>query len=304
MIHAGSNGKVFFFKGKPDRTFEPAESIHLTTGEELHIRNLSSVTAFDWNADGHPDLLSLSAQEVLFFEGDGQGRFEPGVPIRSKGKDVGSNLTTLEIVDWDKDGHLDFLIGSTLGGVFFYPGTGKRTGDEALRAPVTFLPPMRSSHQTLDRYEDPRRMTYATPGAARRTRIQVCDWNNDGQLDLLVADTRLTMLLPPDAPEKTKTLFDEMLEVNRKNENFLNTVADAAYKDLGPETHPNRAAYQSILDSLFSQELTQKLSELQFMDSYIRHSELIHHLMQGRAIVPHGYLWVYLGKPSTDEVKP
>jgi len=64
----------------------------------------------DWNDDGHPDILSLVAQEteaMLLFVNNGKGEFSE---TRLFQRHSGFGHTHFELLDWDRDGDQDLLV--------------------------------------------------------------------------------------------------------------------------------------------------------------------------------------------------
>ena len=74
-------------------------------------------------------------------------------------------------VDWDGDGVLDLLVGCGDGSVLFCKGVrSSASGPPTLQAPV----PLMAAGKPIK--------------VGGRAKLCVCDWNNDGQLDLLIGD--------------------------------------------------------------------------------------------------------------------
>src|SRR5690606_31055644 len=118
-------------RGQPDGTFAPAEVLKGTDGEPLIIpaNNNDQITekictrpfAVDWDLDGKLDLVvGTFAGTFYLFKGQGKGAFDPkpemiktgDTPLRIKGAH-----SDPFVVDWDGDGDLDIVSGSSEGGV-------------------------------------------------------------------------------------------------------------------------------------------------------------------------------------------
>lgn len=190
--------------GKADGTFRKAEVLKGTDGEPLIIPlNGREMTenictrpfAVDWDGDGHLDLVVGNfAGTFHLFKGEGKGKFPP------KPEDIkaGDSDKPLKIdghhsdpfaVDWDGDGDLDLLSGSSEGGVQWAEnraGPGKPPRLEPFRTIIKEGP--RLAYGQILRESD-------LEGPTSCTRIWVADVNADGKLDLLVGD--MTPLVSP-----------------------------------------------------------------------------------------------------------
>ncbi len=189
--------------GEQDGTFRRAEVLSGTDGEPLIIpiedkqqqtENICTRPfAVDWNSDGHLDLVVGNfAGTFYWFEGKGEGRFNPtpemiqagGSPLRISGAH-----SDPFIVDWDGDGDLDLLSGSSNGGVQWaenHAGKGE-------------LPELKTFEALI---EPAPRIAYGQPlnegdlkGPTTSTRVWVDDVDSDGKLDLLVGDS-VTLISP------------------------------------------------------------------------------------------------------------
>jgi hypothetical protein len=193
--------------GKSDGTFRKAEVLKGTDGEPLIIpvrskpgqgddwvNNICTRPfAVDWDGDGHLDLVVGSFPGAFYlFKGQGSGRFHPK-PEVMKADDrplkVEGHHGDPFVIDWDGDGDLDILSGSSEGGVQWAEnraGTGKPPHLEPFRVLIDRGPSI--EYGSLLRDAD-------LKGPLSDTRIWVDDINSDGKLDILVGD--LTTLISP-----------------------------------------------------------------------------------------------------------
>jgi hypothetical protein len=185
-----------------DGTFRPAEVLKGTDGEPLIIpADKNAITekictrpfAIDWDGDDHLDLVVGNFSGTLYwFKGEGEGKFQPKPePIHTGDSPLridGAHSDPF-VIDWDGDGDLDLLSGSSNGGVQWAENVAGQGNPPELRP-----------FQTLIEAGQP--ITYGQPldedeltGPTSSTRIWVDDVNGDAKLDLLVGDT-VTLISP------------------------------------------------------------------------------------------------------------
>jgi hypothetical protein len=189
--------------GKPDGTFRKAEVLKGTDGKPLiipvkkesWIDNICTRPfAVDWDGDGHLDLVVGNFTGTFYwFKGEGKGKFRPTPEIIKSGgtplKIVGHHSDPF-VIDWDGDGALDLISGSSDGGVQWAKNRAGK-GKPPELGPFEWLikPPVRSIKygQLLSEKE--------LTGPTTATRIWVADVNGDGKLDLIVGDS-VTLVAP------------------------------------------------------------------------------------------------------------
>ena len=224
--------------GQADGTFKRASSLKGTDGQPLAISVAGEgaigeavctrPTAVDWDADGDLDLVVGNfVGKFYLFTGEDGGKFAPaaqpinagGAPLRLRGEAAMHGDPF--VIDWDKDGDLDLLSGSSEGGVQWAEngaGPGKPPRLEAFRSLIEKGPQV--AYGQILREED-------LKGPVGNTRVWADDVNGDGKLDLLVGDSA-TLISPADnvTEEEFKQKFAEWTKSQQEVVAQLNSDAD------------------------------------------------------------------------------
>jgi hypothetical protein len=217
--------------GKPGGGFKQPEVLNGLDNEPLIIpiasrsaltQNICTrPTAVDWDADGDLDLVVGNfAGSFYVFEGKGKGSFY------AKPKQLKVNGVELKIqgvhsdpfvIDWDKDGDLDIVSGSSGGGVQWSENTAGAGKPVAL----TKFKNLIAATGSVDHEEQ-------LVGPTRSTRIWIDDVNGDGRWDVFVGDS-LTLTSP------AKGLTSEQFKQKQVAWDAEYKAALAAYRESKPE---------------------------------------------------------------------
>ena len=238
--------------GKLDGTFQAAETLKGTDDEPLLIplegdkdkptqnQNIINVictrpTAVDWDGDGDLDIITGNFGGTFYlFMGEGKGKFQPKgelVPCENGPLKISGHHSDPFVIDWDNDGDLDVLSGSSQGGVEWAENTAEKGKTPKLETFRALIRPAGTVQygQKLNESD--------LKGPTTSTRIWVDDVNGDGKLDILVGDS-VTLVSP------AKGLSDE--EFKAKSEEWKKEW-DAALVEVnaqatGEETDEEKAA--------------------------------------------------------------
>lgn len=198
-------GLFHVLRGEADGTFQKAAVLNGTDDEPLiipiedrssQVENICTRPfATDWDADGDLDLVVGNfAGTFYLFTGEGEGRFLPKPeqimagdrPLRIEGAHSDPFM-----VDWDADGDLDLLSGSSQGGIQWAENladAGQPPRFERFRTLIE-AGPQKEFGDLLSEKD--------LTGPAGSTRVWVDDIDADGKLDLLVGDC-VTLISPAD----------------------------------------------------------------------------------------------------------
>ena len=172
--------QIILFRGKPDGTFAPGEPLKDKHGKTLSVDYGVSAFAADLDSDGDLDLLAgtvdrSDAGNVYLIRNDGTSEhpaFAQPEKLLANGRPVAATEGDAAPVaaDWDADGKLDLILGCGNGSVIWYKNVGESRRFAFAGSEVLIPAPMADTD--------------------RGTRAKICatDWNEDGQLDLLVGD--------------------------------------------------------------------------------------------------------------------
>jgi len=220
--------------GQPNGTFKKAAVLNGTDdkpliipveGDNDVIKNICTRPfAVDWDGDGDLDLVVGNfAGTFYLFRGEGKGKFQPkpeemmagGKPLKIEG-----HHSDPFAVDWDRDGDLDLLSGSSEGGVQWAEnraGPGKAPELTAFQSLIKRGPQIEDDQVLRDS---------DLKGPLSSTRIWVDDFNSDGKLDIFVGD--LTNLISPAENVTEKEMKEKLTAWNKSISEAYQQVNEAA----------------------------------------------------------------------------
>lgn len=195
ILTGSISGKVHLFKRKPNGAYAEGETIKKEVsslvrglGPSLNLGSGSTVCMADWNGDGKLDLfVGNSEGEVYVLLNEGTPKkpaFAKAEKLKAAGKTIAANggVAGPFVVDWDGDGKLDLLLGSSSGAVTFYRNTGSKTKAE-LATGVNLIEPLPTGwDKDKSVFKNPKR-------SLGSSKVCAVDWNGDGKLDLVVGDS-------------------------------------------------------------------------------------------------------------------
>ncbi len=246
VLYGQSNGKfrkVAVLNGTDEKP------LIIPTKDQEHITEAICTRPFaiDFDGDGKLDLVvGTFAGTFYVFTGEGKGKFKPApaqIMVGDKPLRIEGYHSDPFVIDWDGDGDLDILSGSSNGGVQWAENTAGKAKPPRFEG---FKPLIKAPAEQEYGYRDEK-----LTGPTSSTRIWVADVNGDGKLDVLVGDS-VNLISPlkgdseaefakryaewkeklrvaneaaeavKDNPEKQREVWDKVNEVYRQTGNYMN----------------------------------------------------------------------------------
>ena len=201
-------GHLQFLKGKQGIEFESATTVENEEGRpvlnlavddsgdmQLKLKNYCTHQhAIDYDNDGDLDLVVGSNMDQFYFhENVAESGKAPLLKATSVTLPVSLPLpmrhSAPHLADWDNDGDLDLISGSSAGGVFISENTGTRS-EPVYQEFKILIPLTESESPVVDQRSD--NIDFEIAGS---TRVWATDFNSDGWLDLLIGDCSSVMEL-------------------------------------------------------------------------------------------------------------
>lgn len=249
--------------GNANGTFKTAEVLKGTDGQPLIIpaKGEQQLTekictrpfAVDWDGDGKLDLVVGNFSGTFYwFKGEGKGKFAPK-PELIKSGDVALKIKGYHsdpfVIDWDGDGDLDLLSGSSEGGVQWAENRAGKGKTPDLKPFESLIKPGNAALNWQPVHDND------IKGPMRATRVWVDDINGDGKLDLLVGDS-VTVVTP------AKGLSDE--EFKKKHaawqEEFKKVQASLTSAGGDPKAQAKAVAELNNLNSRRNEFMKQEMT--------------------------------------------
>lgn len=276
-------GDIYLFRGKGGGQYAKGEVLKDASGKNVNggkpwksendpdMDSLAAAPhAADLDGDGDHDLLIGNiAGRVIIIENVGT-KTAPKFSAEKRALEAGGGVLKVEgdagpiAADWNQDGTLDLIVGAGDGAVRYFQNLGTKTAPRFAKG-VDLIPPSDADRrERMQEGTDPK-------GHGLRTKVCVNDANRDGTLDLLVGDYVSQQSPEPNLTPEQRKKRDEL----RKEQDDLQAEIAKLYeasKDL--ESEPLKRLMER------SRAVYEDLGPLEARR------------------VPHGWVWLFLGKSA------
>ncbi len=283
-------GDLHLFAGASDGGFAAARVLTRADGEPLRVGRASWPFACDWDGDGDLDLVLGNMYGKVFLArnasgGAGLALAEPE-PLRVAGAALEIPQTNAApcVADWDGDGAHDLLLGTGDGSVLFYRNANRARGEPALEAARELLPKSPDGLPAV---------RLARPGP--RARVAVCDWNEDGRLDLVVGEHASedgpVVALDAAGQRELEAAIREGVELGQRRGALESAALARWLAERGLPASESSAHYDEFLlawlETPEARALTARQDELAALQRLLNPE-----------LIEHGRVWVFLRQPA------
>ncbi|UCE06815.1 MAG: T9SS type A sorting domain-containing protein [bacterium] len=180
LLVGDTNGKITLFintgtKGNPQLTSKGFIKVGSTS---LNVGNRASPVVVDWNNDGKKDLVvgddNGYVRLYLNIGTNSAPAFTNYTRLKAGGYDIRNSYSASpEVCDLDNDGKKDLLVSDYDGYVYFYTNTGEDANPSFASGEKLKAGGSNGSNMKVGSY----------------ARLDVADWDEDGDLDILLGET-------------------------------------------------------------------------------------------------------------------
>ena len=201
----------------------------------------TSAAVVDWDDDGDSDLILGSYSNGKLFLRANEGSVQKHAfsatdevilvdELRAK---IQGGVASIRIADWNRDGLFDIICGGLLGGVFLFENSGK-VGLPEFRSITVLVEPLpgRADGRNVKRVKRVGAKDDQPVAPGSSFHIEVVDYDDDGDLDLLVGGQSAWLIGPEKVLSEEQKERVRELEVLKKEAqaDLAKTRADAVPK--------------------------------------------------------------------------
>jgi hypothetical protein len=301
VLSGSYDGPVFLFPGDGSGGYKPAVKLATASGSELQLDNATSVSLYDWDKDGRPDLfVGTLSGPVWYVPNLGGGKVGTAVRLADPDGPMDSPDGGPCAVDWDGDGAVDLFLGADSGRLLYYRGAKGSAHPNFLR-PVVVLKELTGLEAEPRPALPGRTLDWDLKRPMSRPKPSVADWDHDGKLDLLVGDFGLLEGLPremsADDAKRYRALRDEQDVLKARSAKIAHDLSAAAAKKLGFAPGKRLTPEEALRLSTVYQELYGANAEMARIDRRLLEVfDAIGPLMP--EVGYHGFVWLFRHKSS------
>jgi hypothetical protein len=177
--------------------------------ETVEDHHMTSIAAVDWDDDGDLDLI-LGAYEGGLYRCMNIGtKSEPKFEATNHQIKIGdepfklSSLSNPRVVDWNQDGLWDLLVGTSQGEVHVLTNKGEKGKPE-------FTSPEKLIDIRASKFEPIKIGNMSITEIKRNAHMEACDYDGDGDLDLLVGAQTGGEVEKPDLSDEEQNELEEL----------------------------------------------------------------------------------------------
>jgi len=312
--HASMVGSYWVLYGDKEGKFAKPVELMGTDAKLLHVvpdlkgtsdnrltQNICSRPfAVDWDGDGDLDIVAGNFAGTFFvFKGEGKGKFAPKAePLNDKdGKPLKISGVHSDpfIIDWDNDGDMDLLTGSSDGNIYWSENVRKADDKTTGTDRTPELTALKLLIKTPVASKDGKAPNYGL-------RIWVADITGDGKLDILVGDSfhsgggmRQDLTAEETAAyEKADAEYQQVIQDYQDAYKPYNDAYQAALKE-AKEKAGDKELSQDLLRAIYKEQVTDKVAKDEKVQAALtKLREASTALNKYRApSISGGNLWVY-----------
>lgn len=246
----------------------------------------STPTLVDFDGDGDLDMISSAyplsdvPMSVAYLENVGS-RNEPEfvwpIDLLKDLEDPGGYYTSIVAYDWDSDGLLD-LIAARRSSIYFFRNIGNKDK------------PKFDSSVILKRGLDYFHERTADVPWGTSLFLHICDWNGDGQADLLVGDNQLNRSPKPGLGIKEEL---QLAMAQARNKAYSRKVQEIENREIDKYL-PRSEQHEKMMNIFYSDSMKEVMA-------VSREDNILIHKLTNRKM--HGYVWLFLGVPGKAAAK-
>ena len=307
---SGLRGDTYLFRGLGSGAYAAGVRLLGPDGRPARPGSSCALAIADWNLDGRLDLVAGNREgkvSLLAWVDD-----RDGLPVFDYPRRIA--LETTEpvpdgcdaaplVVDWDRDGIDDLLVGYGYGAIVFHKGFVEGGVHRVATGEILLQPCYAQEPEELVQSELTGKLEPVVARSHKLPKLAAWDWNGDGRLDLLVGDhfsaTGPEPVLTKEQREQRDALVKRLTKLGEERATAWRPLRQQAEAEAGP-----RATYRKVPEDwqeatdVRTAELAARSETCRAIDRAIAEASSKLEPLRSRQVA-HGYVWVYLRKSES-----